>query len=55
MAIEKIKNSPTVGIVIPTYNRVHLINITIQIVLNQTFEDFELIIMIVIQKYMREQ
>jgi glycosyltransferase involved in cell wall biosynthesis len=35
---------PTVSVIIPTYNRAHLIGRAIQSVLNQTYPDFELII-----------
>ncbi len=35
---------PTVSIIIPTYNREHLLSRAIQSVLNQTYQDFELII-----------
>lgn len=35
---------PKVSIIIPTYNRAHLIGRAIQSVLNQTYQDFELII-----------
>ena len=40
----KMKSNPTVSVVIPTYNRAHLIGRTIQSVLNQTYHDFEVII-----------
>ncbi len=36
--------NPTVSVIIPTYNRAHLIGRAIQSVLNQTYRDFELII-----------
>jgi glycosyltransferase involved in cell wall biosynthesis len=36
--------NPTVSIIIPTYNRAHLVGRAIQSVLNQTYQDFELII-----------
>jgi len=37
-------NSPTISAIIPTYNRAHLLPRAIKSVLNQTFQDFELII-----------
>ncbi|MFH0897585.1 MAG: glycosyltransferase, partial [Candidatus Bathyarchaeota archaeon] len=40
----KIKSNPTVSVVIPTYNRAHLIGRTIQSVLAQTYQDFEIIL-----------
>ena len=39
----KAKN-PTVSVIIPTYNRAHLIGRAIRSVLNQTYQDFELIV-----------
>lgn len=42
--MEKAKNSPTATVVITTYNRAHLIGRSIQSVLNQTYQDFELIV-----------
>jgi glycosyltransferase involved in cell wall biosynthesis len=40
----EIKNNPTVSIVIPTYNRARSIGHSIKSVLNQTYQDFEVII-----------
>ena len=37
-------NTPMVSVVMPTYNRAHIIGDSIQSVLDQTFPDFELII-----------
>jgi glycosyltransferase involved in cell wall biosynthesis len=36
--------NPKVSVIIPTYNRAHLIGRAIQSVLNQTYQDFELIV-----------
>ena len=36
--------SPRVSVIIPTYNRAHLIGRSIRSVLNQTYQDFELIV-----------
>jgi len=36
--------NPTVSVIIPTYNRAHLVGRAIQSVLNQTYQDFELIV-----------
>ena len=38
------KKSPTVSVIIPTYNRAHLVGRAIQSVLDQTYQDFELIV-----------
>ena len=38
------ERSPTVSVVIPTYNRAHLLGRAIQSVLDQTYQDFELIV-----------
>ena len=35
---------PTVSIIIPTYNRAHLVGRAIESVLNQTYQDFEIIV-----------
>lgn len=35
---------PTVSVIIPTYNRAHLIRKSLESVLNQTFDDFEIIV-----------
>ncbi len=38
------EKNPIVSVIIPTYNRAHLIGRAIQSVLNQTYQDFELIV-----------
>ena len=38
------KISPIVSVIIPTYNRENLVSQAIQSVLNQTYRDFELIV-----------
>jgi len=38
------ERSPTVSVVIPTYNRARLIGRAIQSVLDHTYQDFELIV-----------
>ena len=40
----EIKSNPTVSVIIPTYNRAHLIGRAIQSVLYQTYQDFEIIV-----------
>ncbi len=35
--------NPTVSIIIPTYDKAHLVSRAIESVLNQTYQDFELI------------
>jgi len=35
---------PTVSVIIPTYNRAHLVGRAIRSVLNQTCQDFEIIV-----------
>ena len=37
-------DNPTVSVIIPTYNRAHLIGKAIKSVLNQTYQDFEIIV-----------
>lgn len=57
------KIAPKVSVLIPTYNYAHILDVTIQSVLNQTFTDFELIIVDncskdntveVVQKYLND-
>jgi len=36
--------NPTVSVIVPTYNRAHLVGRAIQRILNQTYQDFEIII-----------
>jgi glycosyltransferase involved in cell wall biosynthesis len=38
------KKIPTASIIIPTYNRAHIVGLAILSILNQTFQDFEIII-----------
>lgn len=38
------KQTPLVSVIIPTYNRAHLLGRALRSVINQTFEDFEIII-----------
>jgi len=38
------KENPKVSVIIPTYNRAHLVGRAIQSVLNQTYQDFEIIV-----------
>ena len=40
----KIRDNPTVSVIIPTYNRAHLIGRSIKSVLSQSYQDFEIII-----------
>lgn len=40
----KIKNTPTVSVIVPTYNRANLIARAIKSVLNQTYQNFEIIV-----------
>jgi glycosyltransferase involved in cell wall biosynthesis len=44
MKSESKKNQPKISVIIPTYNRVHLIGRAIESVLNQTYQDFEIIV-----------
>ena len=45
------ENTPTVSVIIPTYNRAHLVGRAIQSVLDQTYQDFELIVKEEIHEY----
>ena len=40
----KVKDNPTVSVIIPTYNRAHLIGMAVQSVLEQSYQDFEIIV-----------
>ena len=40
----RIQDNPSVSVIIPTYNRAHLVGRTIQSALNQTYQDFEMIV-----------
>ena len=42
--MQEAENKPVVSIIIPTYNRAHLIGRAIRSVLNQTYTDFEIIV-----------
>jgi glycosyltransferase involved in cell wall biosynthesis len=44
MKSESKKNQPKVSVIIPTYNRAHLLGRAIKSVLNQTYQDFEIIV-----------
>ena len=37
-------NHPTISVIIPTYNRAHLIGKAVKSVLSQTYQDFEIIV-----------
>jgi glycosyltransferase involved in cell wall biosynthesis len=42
--LPNVNNIPEVSVIIPTYNRAHLIGRAIKSVLNQTYQDFEIIV-----------
>ena len=42
--VPKLKNGPLVSVIVPSYNRVDLLPDTVDSILSQTFDDFELII-----------
>jgi len=42
--VQEVRNKPVVSIIIPTYNRAHFIGRAIRSVLNQTYTDFEVIV-----------
>ena len=42
--VPNLKNGPMVSVIVPTYNRVHLLRETIESIMSQTFNDLELII-----------
>ncbi len=42
--VKGVGSKPTVSVIIPTYNRAHMVGRAIRSVLNQTYQDFELII-----------
>lgn len=44
MSINEIRQAPIVSVIIPTFNRANLVGRAIRSVLNQTFQDFEIIV-----------
>ena len=42
--MREVKNNPTVSVIITTYNRAHLVSRALLSALNQTYEDFEIIV-----------